>query len=280
MVPEGEAVVHGALRVLAEVFTGPKLSRKGEGPVETLAGRRVLVVGGSSGDTQGLDRAFRGRLQVQVVTEEEVLESGLGAFDLAVVFRESASSPGLFRLLQHLRIQGPKARVILVLDRVPTRGQRTTLCLLRVDCLLVQPALPEVVVALGIALLVEHWNAFKVCPGCRHTWGTRQAFLEDRAIRPIGIQNMLGRVETGFLLFNHLDCQSTLALPVGPFLDYSHGPRLEQDAFGMPGCRGYCMTPSSRELCDVVCTRRTLMDVLHILKEHFGGGDMESRPLL
>lgn len=66
-------------------------------------------------------------------------------------------------------------------------------------------------------------NDFKTCPHCGKIWPNRDVFLEDPGLELIGYQVDFEVIERGLFLFNHHDCQTTLAIPTGSFKDFHHG---------------------------------------------------------
>jgi hypothetical protein len=66
--------------------------------------------------------------------------------------------------------------------------------------------------------------AFKECTCCKKPWYSREDFLGDSKLDFVGYQVNFSDLELGYFLFNHLSCQSTIAVHAGLFKDLYDGP--------------------------------------------------------
>ncbi len=108
-------------------------------------------------------------------------------------------------------------------------------------------------------------EAFKICPGCRFVWPARADFLGDPDLVLIGFQVDLTDPHGGLFLFNHR-CGSTLALPVGPFLDLVGRPPVAPSLRGTPQCAGHCLHRSDIDPCRTVCECAFVREVLQVVR--------------
>ena len=92
---------------------------------------------------------------------------------------------------------------------------------------------------------------FKNC-SCGSGWATREDFIRDPGIEPIGI--MLAESESPALFFfNHAGCESTLAINVREFADLIEEPIPESVLAGSEDCPRHCITIEDLETCDLEC---------------------------
>jgi hypothetical protein len=64
---------------------------------------------------------------------------------------------------------------------------------------------------------------FKTCPFCSKPWTSRETFLEDADIEPVGYQVDFEDLSLGLFLFNHNTCKTTLAVHARLFKDLHTG---------------------------------------------------------
>ena len=62
-------------------------------------------------------------------------------------------------------------------------------------------------------------NEFKICTCCGEPWYSREAFMTDENVQLVGYQVNFEALELGYFLFNHLKCESTIAIHAGLFRD-------------------------------------------------------------
>jgi len=92
---------------------------------------------------------------------------------------------------------------------------------------------------------------FKTC-GCGRAWASRESFVGDADIRPIGVT--FAKDPPGvFYFFNHMTCESTLAVDVEEFRDLIEGPIPSADLSGTPECPKRCTTMEDLQSCDLDC---------------------------
>jgi hypothetical protein len=109
-------------------------------------------------------------------------------------------------------------------------------------------------------------ETFKQCPSCAQRWLNREAFLSDDGITLIGYQVNFGKLELGLLLFNHEECQTTLAVPAGRFTDLHSGPVFEERRTGRDDCPGYCLKREELEACPAQCECAWVRGVLLVIR--------------
>ena len=107
---------------------------------------------------------------------------------------------------------------------------------------------------------------FKKCSCCESPWFSRLEFLEDENLDLIGYQANFCQLELGFFLFNHLTCQSTIALPAGLFVDLHAGPIFSQRLTGTEICQGFCKDEKALEPCENQCECAYIREVIQIIK--------------
>ncbi len=106
---------------------------------------------------------------------------------------------------------------------------------------------------------------FKQCPLCRFTWATRESFLGDAALEPIGYQVNFGRLNAGLFLFNHA-CKGTLAVKASAFLDLYAGPLFETRHTGDAQCPGHCLHTDDLQPCPARCECAYVREILQIIR--------------
>ncbi len=93
---------------------------------------------------------------------------------------------------------------------------------------------------------------FKECTFCEHSWPDREAFLADSAIKFIGYQSFVSEGVLGLFLFNHLRCNTTLALSAKYFSDL-HGDVIYKSREDYDESDPACLSSTSGETCPVEC---------------------------
>jgi len=107
---------------------------------------------------------------------------------------------------------------------------------------------------------------FKKCTCCDHPWFSRDEFLEDSKLELIGYQVNFVELELGYLLFNHLTCQSTIAVPAGMFRDLYDGPVFSERKTDTENCPGYCGDRDILDLCDQECECVYVREIIQIVQ--------------
>jgi hypothetical protein len=110
-------------------------------------------------------------------------------------------------------------------------------------------------------------NVFKKCSCCTAPWFTRDDFLHDDQIELIGYQANFSHLELGYLLFNHLSCESTIAIHAGLFKDLYAGPIFGQRLTGTDACQGFCIDTEALEPCVEQCECAYVRDILQIIRD-------------
>jgi hypothetical protein len=106
----------------------------------------------------------------------------------------------------------------------------------------------------------------KQCPCCGFVWPARDGFLADPQLAVVGYQVNFDELLLGFLLFSHLACGSTIALPAGVFRDLYGGPVYAGRATGTADCPGYCLRREELEPCPARCECAYVREVLQIVR--------------
>ena len=105
---------------------------------------------------------------------------------------------------------------------------------------------------------------FKSC-SCGVTWLTRESFIRDADVTPIGITFFKGEPRV-YYFFNHVECESTLAIHVEEFADLIEEPIPPSNLASVSNCPGLCRTIEELEACDLECQnapfRRFLLERL------------------
>ena len=107
---------------------------------------------------------------------------------------------------------------------------------------------------------------FKRCTCCEAPWTSRDEFLKDCNIQLIGYQANFNDLELGFLLFNHLTCESTIAVPAGAFRNLYDGPVFAERLSQSESCPGYCLHRDSLENCYSKCECVYVREILQIVR--------------
>lgn len=126
---------------------------------------------------------------------------------------------------------------------------------------------------------MDYRTAFKTCPMCSMTWGTRNDFLNDRTLELNGYQADFEALEYGLFLFtHHVDgCFTTMAVQVKEFLSLYEGQRFEQRKTGTEECPGYCLQIHRLERCGAGCECAFVREIIQIIKHHPQDGVRQNR---
>lgn len=106
---------------------------------------------------------------------------------------------------------------------------------------------------------------FKQCSNCAYRWATREAFLSDPAVSLVGYQVNFRRLEAGFFLFNHLLCETTIAVPVEEFQTLYAGPVFSERLTDSEKCPGYCQREDELRPCPAQCECAYVREILQII---------------
>ena len=107
---------------------------------------------------------------------------------------------------------------------------------------------------------------FKQCSCCASPWFTREEFLRDENIELVGYQVNFSHLELGYFLFNHLTCESTMAIPAGLFKDLYAGPVFAQRLTGTEVCQGFCKDLEALGPCDNQCECVYVREIMQIIR--------------
>ena len=108
---------------------------------------------------------------------------------------------------------------------------------------------------------------FKKCTCCDLPWSSRTEFLQDANTELVGYQANFCQLELGYFLFNHLTCESTIAIPAGLFQDMYAGPLFAQRLTGTEVCQGFCEDMDAIEPCDAQCECAYVREIMQIIRK-------------
>lgn len=108
-------------------------------------------------------------------------------------------------------------------------------------------------------------SIFKQCTCFDTAWACRDEFLDDGRIELVGYQANFVHLELGYLLFNHLNCESTIAIHAGLFKDLYAGPIFARRLTGTESCQGFCTDTKKLEACDEQCECAYVRNILQII---------------
>ena len=112
----------------------------------------------------------------------------------------------------------------------------------------------------------ETMKIFKKCTCCAFPWFSRTEFLQDRNTELIGYQANFSQLELGYFLFNHLTCESTIAIPAGLFKDMYAGPLFSERLTGTDACQGLCEDMDAIEPCHAQCECAYVREIMQIIR--------------
>ncbi len=110
-------------------------------------------------------------------------------------------------------------------------------------------------------------SEFKKCTCCDAPWFSREDFLKDNDIDLVGYQVNFGDLELGFFLFNHLACESTIAVHAGMFRDLYDGPMFSECLTGSEPCPGYCLHKDILQPCQAQCECAYVREIMEIVRD-------------
>jgi len=94
------------------------------------------------------------------------------------------------------------------------------------------------------------------CPKCEKRWETLGAFLSDSGVALLGYQVHFLQLTSGFFLFNHIACGTTLGVEAAQFLPFGDSPVFAECQREEGRCPSHCLhsgeSPEPPALCD--CT--------------------------
>ncbi len=108
---------------------------------------------------------------------------------------------------------------------------------------------------------------FKRCSACSHVWQGRDEFVSDPAVTLVGYQALGPHPEEGMLLFNHLECGTTMGLWVTEFEDLWTGERFEESLRDGEGCELRCYNKNDLERCSNACSGAWVREVLQLIRK-------------
>ena len=100
---------------------------------------------------------------------------------------------------------------------------------------------------------------------CEKAWVDRYDFLSDPEAKIIGYQVNFGDLQLGYFLFNHLACQTTLAIHAAQFIDLYQGPIYTHPKTGTPDCAGHCLHKDDLEPCEAQCECAYVRKIIQII---------------
>jgi len=109
-------------------------------------------------------------------------------------------------------------------------------------------------------------KTFKKCSCCKYTWYTRDEFLQDASIDLIGYQANFCNLELGLFLFNHLTCESTIAISAGFFKELNDGPVFTERLTGTEVCQGFCLDMDALDHCENQCECVWVRDIMQVIR--------------
>ena len=121
-------------------------------------------------------------------------------------------------------------------------------------------------------------NEFKICTCCGEPWYSREAFLTDENVQLVGYQVNFEALELGYFLFNHLKCESTIAIHAGLFRDLYSGPVFSRRFTKSEKCPGYCNHKDELGMCPTECECAYVRGILHSIR-HWPKQEKEYTPI-
>lgn len=109
---------------------------------------------------------------------------------------------------------------------------------------------------------------FKKCTFCANIWPDRNEFLADPSVKLVGYQAFFdGDLELGLFLFNHLKCETTLAIQAKEFTDLYDGPVFSERLANTDRCSEHCMNQSDLQPCPNQCECAYVREVVQIVTD-------------
>ena len=76
-----------------------------------------------------------------------------------------------------------------------------------------------------------------------------------------------GDLQLGYFLFNHLTCESTIAVHAGLFKNLYDGPIFTERATGTDECPEYCLKEDVLIACPVKCECAYVREIVQVVKK-------------
>ena len=114
---------------------------------------------------------------------------------------------------------------------------------------------------------------FQVCGSCKRAWLTWDGFVEDPAVRLLGLQSLAAAPAANLLVFEH-SCGSSISVLARRLRHLL--PEVESDGplpvlFGTEQCHGHCRLLADLEACVAPCGNvrdRALILLIQCLKNN------------
>ena len=111
-----------------------------------------------------------------------------------------------------------------------------------------------------------HRNALRAVPAAAWYGKTDMHFLPISYVKFIGYQVHFQELQRGLFLFDHLPCQTTMALKVKDFHDLSHEPEFSERKTNTEECPKYCLHENEFSPCPAKCECSYVRDLIQILR--------------
>lgn len=110
--------------------------------------------------------------------------------------------------------------------------------------------------------------AYRTCTLCGTTWKSQAEFLGDPTIELIGYYPNFRDIQTGFLVFRHVErCGTSISIYAKEFFHFYPGPRHQEKLTDTPECPGYCRMPAELGKCPKPCHCSHIREILSLLRE-------------
>jgi hypothetical protein len=90
--------------------------------------------------------------------------------------------------------------------------------------------------------------------------------MGDSNLDFIGYQVNFSDLELGYFLFNHMVCQSTIAVHAGLFRNLYDGPVFSERNTNSENCPGYCRDRDALERCSEKCECAYIREIMQIVR--------------
>ncbi len=90
--------------------------------------------------------------------------------------------------------------------------------------------------------------------------------MHDPELELVGYQVNYGNLQLGYFLFNHLACQSTIAIAAARFADLYSGPVFAERLTDSDSCPGYCLHDDILQPCTAHCECAYVREILQIVR--------------
>jgi len=108
-------------------------------------------------------------------------------------------------------------------------------------------------------------ETFKACSCCGWIWWTREEFLEDPEVTPIGYMAHWQEPGLGLFNFNHELCGTTLAVRAYRFSDLTDDPHPAGRKVDSPECPGHCLHARDLDPCGAACEGAHIREALDVI---------------